>query len=157
MYVYPLRRIVGDIMIGMAGHIATRVVLGEDWTGAYSDFQKIRGHLRHLYMLGYFGPPIHEIGADGSAGKDDAVLLRFWEELDGRVEQLLRAHREELVRLSEELIAHSELSSDEVLAILGSNLQIAASEPASTWAKRLADEPDPVAAPSPAKRRWAKQ
>jgi len=159
MYVYPLRRIVGDIMIGMAGHVATRVVLGEDWTGAYSDFQKIRGHLRHLYMLGYFGPPIHEIGADGSAGKDDAVLLRFWQELDRRVEQLLRAHREELVRLSEELIAHSELSSEQVLAVLGSNLQIAASEPASTWAKRLADEPEPTgaASASPVKRRKAKQ
>lgn len=158
MYVYPLRRIVGDVMIAMAGHVATRVILGEDWTGAYSDFQKIRGHLRHLYMLGYFGPPIHEIDADGSAGRDDETLLRFWRDLEGRVESLLRAHEDELVRLADELVAHSELSSDQVLAILGSNLEIAASEAASTWAKRVGvDRGEPLSAspsaPAPRARR----
>jgi cell division protease FtsH len=38
MYAYPLRRIVAGIMVGMAGHVATRILFGVDWTGAYSDF-----------------------------------------------------------------------------------------------------------------------
>ncbi len=146
MYAYPLRRIVGGIMVALAGHVATRVVFGEDWTGAYSDFQQIRGHLRHLYALGYFGPPVSEIGADGSAGKDEIVLKRFWSELEAEVERLLRAHYEELTRLADSLLEHSELSSDQVLAILGSNIQVAASESATAWARRLAEPKPPEAA-----------
>jgi len=133
MYSYPLRRIVAGIMVALAGHVATRIVYGEDWTGAYSDFQQIRGHLRHLYLLGYFGPPVREVEADGGAGKDDALLIRFWKQLEGEVESLLRMHKDELLALAESLLENNELSHDEVLALLGSNVEAAASEPALDW------------------------
>ncbi|HET6450735.1 MAG TPA: AAA family ATPase [Spirochaetia bacterium] len=115
MYSYPLRRVVADIMVGMAGHVATRIVFGEDWTGAYSDFQQVRAHLRHLQSLGYFGPPIFEPGADA---KQDKVLADFWRDLEHRVETLLRSHCSVLITLADALLKRSSLSSDEVLAIL---------------------------------------
>ncbi len=118
MYSYPLRRIVADIMIGMAGHVATRIVFGEDWTGAYSDFQQVRAHLRHLQSLGYFGPPIFEPGAGGTETRQDKVLADFWKDLEHRVEALLRSHCGTLIALADNLLKRSSLSSDEVLAIL---------------------------------------
>ena len=117
-YAYPLRRIVADIMVGMAGHIATRIVFGEDWTGAYSDFQQARGHLRHLQSLGFFGPPVIEQGAEGQAGKNEKVLADFWRDLEGRVETLLRSHCARLIALADALLKRSSLSRKEVLAIL---------------------------------------
>jgi cell division protease FtsH len=117
-YAYPLRRIVADIMVGMAGHIATRIVFGEDWTGAYSDFQQARGHLRHLQSLGFFGPPVIEPSAEGQAGKNEKVLADFWRDLEGRVETLLRSHCSELIALADNLLKRSSLSRKEVLAIL---------------------------------------
>jgi cell division protease FtsH len=117
-YAYPLRRIVADIMVGMAGHIATRIVFGEDWTGAYSDFQQARGHLRHLQSLGFFGPPVIEPTAEGQAGKNEKVLSDFWRDLEGRVETLLRSHCAGLIALADALLKRSSLSRKEVLAIL---------------------------------------
>jgi len=119
MYSYPLRRIVADIMVGMAGHIATRIVFGEDWTGAYSDFQQARAHLRHLQSLGFFGPPVVEASSEGpAAAKNEKVLAEFWRDLESRVESLLRAHCGKLIALAEALLARSSLSRREVLAIL---------------------------------------
>jgi cell division protease FtsH len=122
MYSYPLRRIVTDIMVGMAGHVATRVVLGEDWTGAYSDFQQIRRHIRHLYMLGYFGPPVADLNAGDAASKvEDQTIKLFWQNLERKVEILLLEHRHELLHLTDKLLEKSDLSTQEVLEILGPN------------------------------------
>ena len=117
MYSYPLRRIVADIMVGMAGHVATRIVFGEEWTGAYSDFQQARAHLRHLQSLGFFGPPVMEPGPE-TAGRIEKVLADFWKDLEGRVEALLRAHCGSLIALADSLLKRSSLSQSEVLAIL---------------------------------------
>jgi hypothetical protein len=132
---------VADIMIGMAGHVATRIVFGEEWTGAYSDFQQVRGHLRHLQSLGFFGPPVSEPGAE-SPGKMDKILGDFWKDLDSRVETLLRAHCGKLIALADNLLRRSSLSRNDVLAIL---------EPASVLAAAGGEadaEPAPVTAPS---------
>jgi cell division protease FtsH len=116
MYSFPLRRIVGDIMVGLAGHVATKLVFGEEWTGAYSDFQQVRGHLRHLRSLGYFGPPVSE--EMGGPSKDDAVLAAFWKDLERRVEGLLREHCSTVIHLADALLKRSSLSAQEVLDIL---------------------------------------
>jgi cell division protease FtsH len=119
MYAYPLRRIVADIMVGMAGHVATRIVFGEDWTGAYSDFQQARAHLRHLQSLGFFGPPVSEPSAEGTgAARNDKVLADFWRDLESRVESLLRGNCGKLIALADALLRRSSLSRREVLAIL---------------------------------------
>jgi cell division protease FtsH len=126
IYAQPLRRIVRDIMVGMAGDVAVRIVFGERWTGAYSDFQQVRHHMQHLYTLGYFGPPVDVLAAqngysNGNSTAQANVLREFWTDVEGRVESLLRAHREELERLADSLLEHNDLSRSEVLAILGPN------------------------------------
>ena len=44
IYALPLRTFVADIIVSMGGHVATKLFLGEYWTGATGDFQssKIR-------------------------------------------------------------------------------------------------------------------
>ena len=116
MYAYPLRRIVADIMVGMAGHVATRIVFGEEWTGAYSDFQQARAHLRHLQSLGFFGPPVSEPSPE-SAGRTEKMLADFWKDLEARVESLLRSHCGKVIALAENLLKRSSLSRSEILAV----------------------------------------
>ena len=126
IYAEPLRRIVCDIMVGMAGDIATKVVFGEAWTGAYGDYQQVRNAMYRLYLLGYFGPPVEALSSDsngmGMGGVKDLKVLRdFWQDSERRVASLLRAHRDEVLRLADALLEKSDLSRAEVLAILGPN------------------------------------
>lgn len=125
-YSYPLRRIVADIMVALGGHAAVRIVYGEEWTGAYSDYRQARDRFRHLYTLGYFGPPTGWISsmADGLGATPGAAppeVNRLWQELEERTERLLRDHREELMALTDALLERNELNTREVLEILGSN------------------------------------
>src|SRR5258707_14395522 len=57
-YGAPLRRFAASIMISMAGHVATKLHMGEYWTGSSSDFSLIRQAIWALYTFGYFGPPV---------------------------------------------------------------------------------------------------
>ena len=58
IYAMPLRLLVADIMVSMAGHVAVKIFLGEYWTGASSGFQNIRNRVWTLASPGYFGAPI---------------------------------------------------------------------------------------------------
>lgn len=125
-YSYPLRRIAADIMVALGGHAAVRIVYGEEWTGAYSDYRQARERFRHLYTLGYFGPPTGWISnmADGLGAPPGATppeVNRLWQELESRTERLLRDHRGELMALTDALLERNELNTGEVLAILGPN------------------------------------
>lgn len=128
VYVQPLRRLVAEIMVSMAGHVATKIFLGEHWTGAYSDFNHVRNEMAHLYILGYFGPPVGEPGDaatawDGRrpAPPNDNVLKRFWSRLELQVERMLLDHYDELNALAIALLEKNDLSTREVLEILGPN------------------------------------
>ncbi len=125
-YSYPLRRIVADIMVALGGHAAVRIVYGEEWTGAYSDYRQARDRFRHLYSLGYFGPPTgwissmaDELGAPSGAPPPE--VNRLWQDLEDRTERLLRDHRGELMALTDALLERSELNTGEVLELLGPN------------------------------------
>ena len=125
-YSYPLRRIVADIMVALGGHAAVRIIYGEEWTGAYSDYRQARDRFRHLYTLGHFGPPTGWISnmADGlgaTTGPAPPEVNRLWQDLEDRTERLLRDHRDELTSLTDALLERSELNTGEVLEILGSN------------------------------------
>ena len=125
-YSYPLRRIVADIMVALGGHAAVRIVYGEEWTGAYSDYRQARDRFRHLYSLGYFGPPTGWISsmADGmgtAAGSPPPEVNRLWQDLEDRTERLLRDHRGELMALTDALLERNELNTGEVLELLGPN------------------------------------
>ena len=125
-YSYPLRRIVADIMVALGGHAAVRIIYGEEWTGAYSDYRQARDRFRHLYTLGHFGPPTGWISnmADGlgaTTGPAPPEVNRLWQDLEDRTERLLRDHRDELTSLTDALLERSELNTGEVLEILGPN------------------------------------
>jgi cell division protease FtsH len=127
IYGEPLRRIVADIMVSLAGHIAVKVFMGEFWTGASADYKGVRMRFRELALHGFFGPPISELFVDVKELRfSDERVERVWKSLDDQVTQMLIAHADELEALVEALLEKRDLSNSEVLTILGKNrLQLA--------------------------------
>jgi hypothetical protein len=101
--------------------------MGEFWTGAYSDYQKVRNQFRHLAMLGFFGPPIAELGVDVKELRfNDQRVENVWKHLEEQVERHLIEHADEVEALVEALLEKQDLNNKEVLEILGKNsLQLA--------------------------------
>jgi hypothetical protein len=125
VYSEPLRRMAADIMVSMAGHVATKLHMGEYWTGASSDFSSVRHQIWRLYSLGYFGPPVRGVensqGGGGLPAGADPLVERFWKTLEEQTETLLVKHADEVEALAQALMAKSDLSHDEVMALLGDN------------------------------------
>ncbi|MBF8283144.1 MAG: ATP-dependent zinc metalloprotease FtsH [Anaerolineales bacterium] len=121
VYSQPLRRIAAGIMVSMGGNVATRIFMGELWTGAYSDFGQVRSQIWWLYTLGYFG--LHDVDKDirNAPASADPLIERFWRALDDQTERLLREHADEVENIAQELLEKNELSHDEVLELLGDN------------------------------------
>jgi cell division protease FtsH len=127
IYGQPLRRIVADIMVSLAGHLAVKIFMGEFWTGAYGDYNNVRAKLRELAMLGFFGPPVSELYRDVKELRfNDERVEKLWHRLEEQVEAHLVSHADEVEALVEALIQKKDLSNREVLALLGKNsLQLA--------------------------------
>lgn len=128
IYAAPLRRFAADIIVSMAGHVATKMFLGEYWTGATggfgSDFSKIRLRIWQLYQHGYFGPPVMGAESTGSNALPPSaapLVERFWRLLEEQTEQLLQNHADEVGAIAEALLEKGTLSHDEVMALLGDN------------------------------------
>ncbi len=131
VYAAPLRRFAANIMVSMAGHVATKLHLGEYWTGAAggpgSDFSQIRFRIWQLYSYGYFGPPIR--GIENSSGGNgipagavaDQMIERFWKTLEEQTEQLLVKHADEVEAVAQALLQHGELSNADLMQYLGDN------------------------------------
>src|SRR5215208_5499451 len=82
IYALPLRTFVADILVSMAGHVATKLFLGEYWTGATGDFQNVRARLWQLAHYGYFGPPL-DWQQNMNLEKDKTeVVQKFWRKLE---------------------------------------------------------------------------
>jgi cell division protease FtsH len=122
IYSLPLRRFVADIMVSMAGHVATKVFLGEYWTGATSDFQNVRARLWQLAHYGYFGPPIASDNAMGGvpAFTDNKakIVEKFWQQLEDQTEQILRAHSKEVIAVAEALLKVGDMTGRECVEII---------------------------------------
>jgi len=127
IYGQPLRRIVADVMVSLAGHLCVKLFMGEFWTGATSDFQNARMQFRQLAMLGFFGPPVSELFIDVKELRfSDERVEKVWNSLEEQVEKTLIKHADEVEALVEALLEKHELSNADVLEILGkNNLQIA--------------------------------
>src|SRR5574341_284332 len=121
VYSQPLRRIAAGIMVSMGGNVATRLFMGELWTGAYSDFGQVRSQIWWLYTLGYFG--LHDVDKDirNAPASADPLIERFWRVLDEQTERLLREHADEVENIAQVLLNKNELSHDEVMELLGDN------------------------------------
>jgi len=130
IYGQPLRRILADIMVSLAGHIGVKLFMGEFWTGAYADYQNARMQFRQLAVLGFFGPPVSELHRDVKELRfSDERVEKVWTQLEEQVEQMLVKHADEVEAVVEALIEKQELSNPEVLEIMGKNsLQLAVDE-----------------------------
>jgi cell division protease FtsH len=119
IYALPLRTFVADILVSMAGHVATKLFLGEYWTGATSDFQKVRSTLWKLAHFGYFGPPLQmEPGAAlGLKDRNDSVES-FWNKLEEQTAQILTKHAAEVHAVANALLERSDLPGRECVEII---------------------------------------
>jgi cell division protease FtsH len=118
IYALPLRTLVADILVSLAGHVSVKVFLGEYWTGATSDFQNARARLWTLASLGYFGPPVGEPNLMLQKNGGSAPVELFWEQAEEQVERLLRQHSAEVEAVTKALLARGDLNGKECLEIM---------------------------------------
>ena len=121
VYAKPLRRFVADIMVSMAGHVATKIFFGEYWTGATGDFQNVRARLWQLAHYGYFGPPIAmegAMGVDTNFSGRGKIVEKFWQQLEDQTEHLLRAHTVEVEAVAQALLQRGDLTGRECVEII---------------------------------------
>jgi cell division protease FtsH len=118
---YPLRKIVSHILVAMAGHVATKIFLGEYWTGAGQDFRQVRNNLLELAHYGYFGPPLvmDQNSGYGSKEKGD-VVDAFWRKLEDKTAQILLEHSDEVHAVARALLEKSDLTGKECVEIIRS-------------------------------------
>lgn len=119
IYALPLRTFVADILVSMAGHVATKIFLGEYWTGATGDFQNVRGRLWQLAHFGYFGPPVvmDQNAGYGSKEKSDAVE-KFWRKLEDQTTQILLQHTAEVHAVAQALLERGDLTGKQCIEII---------------------------------------
>lgn len=129
IYSLPLRSFLADIMVSMAGHVATKLFLGEYWTGATSDFQQVRARLWQLGHYGYFGPPL-EMQPGMSLEKDKSeIVQKFWRKLEDQTTKMLTDHAAEVHAVAQALLDRSDLTGKQCIEII----QAAAAEGNSTF------------------------
>jgi cell division protease FtsH len=116
---YPLRKIVSHILVSMAGHVATKIFLGEYWTGAGSDFQQVRNNLLELAHYGYFGPPLVMDQTAGYGSRDKADIIdKFWRKLEDKTAQILLEHSAEVHAVAQALLQQSDLTGKQCVEII---------------------------------------
>jgi cell division protease FtsH len=122
IYSLPLKTLVADILVSMAGHVAVKVFLGEYWTGAASDFQNIRARLWTLANHGYFGPPVvmdmpTMMGARTFEGRA-SLVEKFWQQLEEQTEYILKVHTPEVHAVADSLLKKGDLTGKECIEII---------------------------------------
>jgi cell division protease FtsH len=144
IYALPLRTFLADIMVSMAGHVATKLFLGEYWTGATGDFQNVRGRLWQLAHYGYFGPPLDlQLQPGMSVAKDRTeVVEKFWRKLEEQTEQVLGIHAAEVHAVAQALLDRNDLTGKQCIEIIRSAAMANNSEPVNSelLLKSLVDE-----------------
>jgi cell division protease FtsH len=121
IYSLPLKTLVADILVSMAGHVAVKVFLGEYWTGAASDFQNIRARLWTLANHGYFGPPVvmdTTMMAMRSFEGRASLVEKFWQQLEEQTEYILSVHAPEVHAVTEALLKKGDLTGKECVEII---------------------------------------
>jgi cell division protease FtsH len=119
IYALPLRTFVADILVSMAGHVATKLFLGEYWTGATGDFQNVRARLWQLAHYGYFGPPLDTQQGAGMVKEKTEVVEKFWRKLEEQTEQILAKHAPEVHAVAQALLERNDLTGKQCIEIIG--------------------------------------
>ena len=118
IYALPLRTFVADILVSMAGHVATKLFLGEYWTGATGDFQNVRARLWQLAHYGYFGPPLDMQQGAGMVKEKTEVVEKFWRKLEEQTEQILAKHAPEVHAVAQALLERNDLTGKQCIEII---------------------------------------
>jgi cell division protease FtsH len=119
IYALPLRTFVADILVSMAGHVATKLFLGEYWTGATGDFQNVRGRISQLAHYGYFGPPFNVAsGGTDLPNTRNEVVEKFWTKLEEQTEQILTKHAPEVHAVAQALLDRNDLTGKQCIAVI---------------------------------------
>jgi cell division protease FtsH len=119
IYALPLRTFVADILVSMAGHVATKLFLGEYWTGATGDFQNVRGRIAQLAHFGYFGPPFNmQMGGTELPNARNEVVERFWAKLEEQTEQILAKHAAEVHAVAQALLERNDLTGKQCIEVI---------------------------------------
>jgi cell division protease FtsH len=120
IYALPLRTFVADILVSMAGHVATKIFLGEYWTGATGDFQNVRGRLWQLAHYGYFGPPLDlQLQPGMSIAKDRTEIVeKFWRKLEEQTEQILVKHAAEVHAVAQALLDRNDMTGKQCIDVI---------------------------------------
>ena len=122
IYALPLRTFLADIMVSMAGHVATKLYLGEYWTGATGDFQNVRARLWQLAHYGYFGPPLDlQLQPGMPVAKDRTeVVEKFWHKLEDQTEKILLEHSAEVHAVAQALLDRNDLTGKQCIEVIRS-------------------------------------
>lgn len=123
-YTYTIKSIVADIYVGLAGDVASEIMMGERWAGGMGDYQQVRNRVQYMIMNGEFGGPpmnfdINKIPAEYYQKAEKwleeqrrDVVMPFVKERIGQVKAMADA-----------LLDKEELSSDEISMILAQTSQ----------------------------------
>jgi cell division protease FtsH len=118
VYAKPLNRYIRDIMVSLAGHVATKMFLGEYWTGATSDFSNVRAQINALAHYGFFGPPVGDPNEVRGEKDKQKPFERFWREAEDQTERLLTQHAAEVEAVAHALLEKHGISGRECVAII---------------------------------------
>ncbi|HJS19544.1 MAG TPA: AAA family ATPase [Anaerolineales bacterium] len=120
IYALPLRTFVADILVSMAGHVASKLFLGEYWTGATGDFQNVRARLWQLAHYGYFGPPLDMQPGAGMVKEKTDIVEKFWRKLEDQTSQILSTHAAEVHAVAQALLDRNDLTGKQCIEIIRS-------------------------------------
>src|SRR5688500_10945558 len=118
IYSLPLRTFVADILVSMGGHVATKLFLGEYWTGATGDFQNVRARLWQLAHYGYFGPPLEMQQGTAMVKEKTDIVERFWRKLEDQTEQILLKHAAEVHAVAQALLDRNDLTGKQCIEVI---------------------------------------
>jgi cell division protease FtsH len=119
IYSLPLRTFLADILVSMGGHVATKVFLGEYWTGATGDFQSVRARLWQLGHYGYFGPPLDMEKGGVRMDKEKVDLIeKLWIKLEQQTEKILFEHSAEVHAVAQALLEKNDLTGRQCIEII---------------------------------------
>ena len=116
----PLSRYLDNIKVSLAGHIATELVLGEEWTGATGDFNSVRINLLALHGYGKMGEFPAFPAVMGGFSKDvHKEVQKEMDRLTAETKSLLVEHMDELKAITEALLKHGDLNGEQIKKIIG--------------------------------------
>jgi len=140
-HAYPLRKIVSGILVAVAGHVATKIFLGEYWVGAGGDFEHVRAALWQLAHYGYFGPPIL-LEPKVTMGVNDRakIVEEYWRKLEAKAEEILSAHASEVIAVAEALLVKHDMTGKECIEIIRSAANGTAEVDSESMLKALIEE-----------------